>query len=234
MADRRLHLGDSIKRSPITWILEALFPRFCVSCEQEGDILCRACAGKWRPAPPVATADQFAFFLYADPIARTLLQAWKYGFDGQAAYVLRKEIAERIPQFRAWCAERGGELIVPVPLFYVKRNERGFDQALEVASVCSAMTDLPVDRLVIRTASLKPQAQKTTEERLRSYIQNPFVVTSGGAARMNARILLVDDVYTTGATMHAVAHVLTDAGHETVGYVSLLLGGDVCRTINSG
>jgi competence protein ComFC len=207
------------------FIADALFPRYCAVCEMEGDVLCRACKARWRPAPPIMDGERFAFFSYADPVARKLLQAWKYGYDERAWHVLRVEMMERMPQFQIWLAFRDAEVFVPVPLFYVKRNERGFDQAIEVASACSAMTDIPVERLVLRAASVKPQAQKTKEERLQSYIQNPFVVAAGRAARVQSRVLLVDDVYTTGATMRAAAHALTSAGHESVGYVSVLLGG---------
>lgn len=209
----------------LAWIADALFPRYCAVCEMEGDVLCRACKAQWRPAPPIADGEQFAFFSYADPVARKLLQVWKYGYDERAWCVLRAEMMERIPEFRAWLIGRGAEALVPVPLFYVKRNERGFDQAIEVAGACSAMTDIPAERLIVRAASVKPQAQKTKEERLQSYAQNPFVVVASGAARSNLRVLLVDDVYTTGATMRAAAQALASSGHHTVGYVSLLLGG---------
>lgn len=200
-----------------TWVTEALFPRFCVSCTNEGELLCRTCHAKWRPEL-LASQETFAFFSYADPIARGLLQAWKYGFDEYALRILRTEVEQKIPQLRMWVEQRAADVLVPVPLFYVKRNERGFDQAHALAQIFSAIINIPCDYSVRRSTSTKPQAQKTDAERVKSYARNPFIASK---SLEGIRVLIVDDVITTGATLAAVADAIQRSGGIYAGRLAL-------------
>jgi ComF family protein len=172
---------------------------------------------RWRPELLVSK-DTFTFFSYADPVARGLLQAWKYGFDERAFQILKKEIEEKIPQLRMWIAAREAQVLVPVPLFYVRRNERGFDQAHALAELFGAMADVSCDSSVRRMASTKPQAQKPDAERAQSYIKNPFVA---GDSFQGKRIVIVDDVITTGATIAAVTNAIQKSGGIYAGRLAL-------------
>ena len=205
-----------------SWIVNAIFPRFCVSCEAEGDVLCRACHARWRPVAPMVYDRTFSFFSYADPIIQKLLHAWKYEYDLRAWHFLRKEMEERMTYLQVWVQRVQADVLVPVPLYYVKRNERGFDQAEELAHVFSALCNIPVARMLVRYRSTKPQAHKTKEERLMSYMRNPFMRRSRIPVSPKHRVLLVDDVFTTGSTMIATEMALSE---EVVGYVVMATGG---------
>jgi ComF family protein len=107
-------------------------------------------------------------------------------------------------------------MIVPVPLHPAKQREREFNQAERLARQLGAATQIPVNkRLLQRVLPTRTQTQLSRPERLAN-VRNAFAMRKG--QRLNGeRVVLVDDVFTTGATTSACAGVLTAAG-----------AGDVC------
>jgi ComF family protein len=101
--------------------------------------------------------------------------------------------------------------IVPVPLHPAKQREREFNQAERLADRLGAFTQIPVNkRLLRRVIPTRTQTQLSRPERLAN-VRNAFAMRQG--QRLNGeRIVLVDDVFTTGATTSACARVLTSAG----------------------
>jgi ComF family protein len=102
-------------------------------------------------------------------------------------------------------------MIVPVPLHPAKRREREFNQAERLAARLGAATHIPVNkRLLQRVVPTRTQTQLSRPERLDN-VRNAFAMQQG--QRLNGeRIVLVDDVFTTGATTSACARVLVAAG----------------------
>jgi ComF family protein len=102
-------------------------------------------------------------------------------------------------------------MIVPVPLHPAKRREREFNQAERLAASLGAATHIPVNkRLLQRVVPTRTQTQLSRPERLDN-VRNAFAMQQG--QRLNGeRIVLVDDVFTTGATTSACARVLVAAG----------------------
>ena len=106
--------------------------------------------------------------------------------------------------------------IVPVPLHPVKERERGFNQAEQLAAGLSDATNIPVNKhLLRRIAATRTQTLLKKSERAAN-VQRAFAA-SHGAKLDGANIVLVDDVFTTGATTSACARALLAAG-----------AGDVC------
>ena len=106
--------------------------------------------------------------------------------------------------------------IVPVPLHPVKERERGFNQAEQLAARLGDAADIPVNKhLLRRVAATRTQTLLKKQERTAN-VQRAFAVPPG-AKLDGANIVLVDDVFTTGATTSACARALRAAG-----------AGDVC------
>lgn len=104
--------------------------------------------------------------------------------------------------------------VIPIPLFPRRARERGFNQAAIIAELIATHCHLPIDSTGLKR--LRPtinQATLSKEERLENVI-NAFAWR--GAEPPSETILLVDDVYTTGATMQACAEKLRQAGAKTV------------------
>lgn len=103
------------------------------------------------------------------------------------------------------------DVIVPVPLHPAKRRQREFNQAERLARRLAAATQLPLDtRLLRRVVATRTQTQLSREERL-SNVRRAFALRRGRSLN-GQRIVLVDDVMTTGATTSACARVLIGAG----------------------
>jgi ComF family protein len=102
-------------------------------------------------------------------------------------------------------------MIVPVPLHPTKQREREFNQAERLARRLGAAMQIPVNRqLLRRVIPTRTQTQLSRQERLAN-VRNAFAMR--GSQRLNGeRVVLVDDVFTTGATTSACAGVLKAAG----------------------
>ena len=106
--------------------------------------------------------------------------------------------------------------LVPIPLHPAKERQREFNQAERLARRLSAATQVPVNhRLLRRVVATRTQTKLNREERLAN-VRNAFALQPG-ASLNGERVVLLDDVFTTGATASACARVLRVAG-----------AGDVC------
>jgi ComF family protein len=108
-------------------------------------------------------------------------------------------------------AKRQCDLVVPVPLYPAKQREREFNQAERLADCLSAATQIPVNKRLIRR--VRPTCTQTVLSRAEreENVRNAFAMRRG--QRLNGeRIVLLDDVLTTGATTSACANVLRAGG----------------------
>ena len=109
----------------------------------------------------------------------------------------------------------GVDAITWVPLARRRLAERGYDQARALADALGRRTGIPVRRLLMRALATAPQAQRRGRER-REAMRGAFVATRSAPAR----VLLVDDVLTTGATAAACAQALAAAGARRIHLVT--------------
>ena len=107
------------------------------------------------------------------------------------------------------------DLIVPVPLHPVKQREREFNQAERLARHLGAATNIPVDAsLLRRVLPTRTQTRLTRRERAEN-VQKAFRMRRGRTLQ-GERIVLLDDVFTTGATTNACAKILRRNGSGEV------------------
>ncbi len=108
-------------------------------------------------------------------------------------------------------AQQAWDWIVPVPLHTVKEREREFNQAARLATWLSAATGIPLNaRLLKRVQPTQTQTALTRPERAAN-VRNAFALR-GGRSLSGQRVVLVDDVLTTGATTSACARALRQGG----------------------
>jgi ComF family protein len=158
----------------------------------------------------LAGFDQvYSFGWYEGPL-RTLIHLFKYGGVRPLARVFGKYLKRALP------VEREFDLVVPMPLHWKRRWDRGFNQAALLAREVARRFGVPVSKVVRRSRATPPQAGLTHAKR-RANVRGAFKVKRG--TRLNGlRVLLIDDVLTTGATAAACARELKRAGaaHVTV------------------
>lgn len=141
--------------------------------------------------------------VYARPLDR-LLPRFKFHGDFAAGRLLSQLMAD------ACAAWPRPEALVAVPLHHSRLRQRGYDQALELAAPLARMLDLPLRRnLLVRRRVTAPQSELSALARRRN-VRDAFAVDTD--ATCPTHVALVDDVMTTGATLHAAATALRRAG----------------------
>lgn len=150
-----------------------------------------------------------------DGIAREAILAAKHG--GRAG-LLRRLAALLADEAPAHLALADWEGLVPVPLHWSRRLRRGYNQAEILAGVVARRHGLPLVRGLRRVRATPPQ-QGDPAARRRN-VRNAFAVRAVGPVAGH-RLLLVDDVFTTGATLNACARALRQAGAAAVGALTL-------------
>lgn len=114
------------------------------------------------------------------------------------------------------------DVIVPVPMHGSRRRKRGYNQSELLARNISQLVGIPMDRELLWCTRRKT-AQKTLDRKERRHnLQGSFAVR--GQLRGDVRVLVVDDVYTTGSTMDEIAKTLKTAGAKYVFFVVLCTG----------
>ena len=144
------------------------------------------------------------------PVARAL-HAFKYAGTWRFAARLAAAMLTRVPATQA----AGAPLVVPVPLHPARLRARGYNQSAMLARHIARARRWPIVlTLLVRTRDTPSQTALTAAAR-RANVADAFAVRHPGAARERA-ILLVDDVWTSGATAHAAVAALRRDGARVV------------------
>lgn len=157
-------------------------------------------------------------FLYKGDIKQTMYR-FKYSNKREYAAFFAGIAAE---QYTEWMQRIGAEVIVPVPMYRRKQKLRGYNQAEVFARELSRRTGIPYRMdLVSRTRDTKPQKNLNDTER-KNNLKNAFHVSQDIVKYRY--ILLVDDIYTTGSTVDAIAQAILQTGVIDIYSLSICIG----------
>lgn len=194
-------------------VIAFALPAFCISCDDKLEsgrkIVCPACFGNLPTLP-----EKYIKVLLKDikqPYFDTLHIAFQFGeqfqklihyFKYQRTLALAEYFAEAIVPI---LNNRNYDLISSIPLNPIKEKERGYNQSALIAKELGRLLNIPVDNdLITRIKNTPSQTKLNREQR----IKNVMDVFKCEADLINQKILLIDDIITTGSTMNACARVL--------------------------
>lgn len=203
-----------------TSLLNLFFPPTCRHCGQDGVWLCQRCLSMAQPIDrrrPLASLDRLCCLgSYDLPVLATSIQQLKYTGGQVLAEPLARALAQRFNTTLT------ADIIVPVPLHASRQRERGFNQAELLARVLGQRLRIPVERAVKRIRRTTPQVTLNEAQRKRNVV-DAFAPASSLEITAK-RGIIVDDVFTTGATIAEVARVLHAAGMKQITAVTVAKG----------
>lgn len=167
----------------------------------------------------------YSLWLHHQPVSGAIYQ-YKFHNKRCFAEVFAKEMVKKY----GWAMKKWKvEAIIPVPLHKSKRRKRGYNQAEILAEKIAEEWQLKglgndiivLKNVLCRVKKTKPQKTLDDFERQRN-LQGAFVVSKGWKPLKN--VLVIDDIYTTGATIQKIAKVLKNAGVENVYFLTISIG----------
>lgn len=224
--------ASSFWRAALSTTLDALLPPLCLlcgaPCAADGATLCDACR-RDLPALPAAHCPNclletpqgercgaclahpphfdraFALYRYDFPLDH-LVQDLKYHARFALAHCWGEELAGASADFAADC-------VIPLPLHPKRLQERGYNQALEIARHCARVRHLPLDiRGLEKCRATPPQSGLSLRARQKN-LKGAFFCARDFSGQ---RLLLIDDVLTTGTTANEATRVLKRHGAASV------------------
>jgi len=211
---------------------DLLFPQWCIGCGKEEGFICSSCCcllprimpplcprcGKPQPSGILcpgcvswqAEIDGIRSPFRFDGIIRQAIHQLKYKNLRALAVPLAKFLQDYLVTNPV-----PGEVLVPVPLHQKRLRERGYNQSSLLAQELGKLINLPVaDNCLIRQKHAPPQARSSSVDDRRSNVADAFACRD--QRLKDKRVLLIDDVSTSGATLDACAGTLKAAGATSV------------------
>lgn len=220
--------------------MDAFFPRRCLGCGQTGGYFCPSCLLKIkrvtqicpaceRPSPfgqthprcysRLSLTGLISFFVY-EGIIRKAIHQLKYrqvtDLLDEFWGIVTQELAgrtEELSGFHQFLKEKPA--VIPVPLFWYKENLRGFNQSSLIGERLAERCNLTfLSNFLIRQKMTSTQTKLNPKERQKN-VEGAFVINSRSLLP-TTNFLLMDDIWTTGATIKAAGNVLKRAGAKKV------------------
>lgn len=164
---------------------------------------CARCARRRRPGDGIVVLAS-----YGDEVRGPVLRAKRPGGEGVAAGLAALLVAKHLDRLRSWAPD----VVTAVPMHWLRRLGRGTSAATEIGRGVARGLGLPLRRMLLRRRWTTMQNELPFEER-GANLREAFRATASATGR---RVLLVDDVTTSGSTLAECRRVLVEAGASAV------------------
>lgn len=230
----------------LNWLLDILFPKKCIGCKREGiyfcdecvlsilqtDLFCPRCEDKSIGGLTHPHCERsfgldglWSLGLYKGPLKKAI-RLLKYERVRQLVLTLTDILLKYWVKHQPFVLEQikhdqgKGWVVVPVPLHWFKENSRGFNQSDLIGKLLAKKLDLGFCHGLKRVTFTPPQVGLKRQDR-KNNIRRAFAVTPDYKPDMMNSVLLIDDVWTTGATLKECCFILKQAGAKKVWAITL-------------
>lgn len=234
----------------LQYMIDLIYPRRCPICGDivlpKGNLICKDCYEDLpliteprckKCSKPIAKEEQelcydckrhtfhytygYALWVYNDELRKSIV-AFKYKYKAEYASFYVEEL---LKYYDRHIRRMGVEVIVPVPIHKTRLKQRGYNQAALLAKGIADGLGIPMEEhLLVRTKKTVAQKRLNDQERFRN-LQHAFLVNPERiCAYKGKKVLLVDDIYTTGSTIETCTKAMLDAGIKEVYFISLCIG----------
>lgn len=225
-------------------VVDLLFPTACVGCDSFGPWLCEDCSknigipidicifcnektlhgitcGDCRKHNKLSGIISVGG--YKNPILRNAVHTLKFSGVRDMAEPLGDLLAKSILQTLG--SDLSGFTLVPLPLHKKRERERGFNQSALLANRISSLLSLPVANILVRKKATTPQASLDSKmvNLRQENIADAFIINPEFKEKIPSKIIIVDDVATSGSTITEATKVLSEKGAKEI------WGAVICR-----
>lgn len=200
---------------------ELIFPSRCLACGVLGESMCATCKAGWKNqlySTSIFISDSFTLPIISSvaysQVARRVLLAAKESQIESADRLISEALEHSL---RKLMRQRSFDFLIPIPSQKSSVRRRGRQFISYVASGPAEKLSIPIIEILRINRKVKDQSGLSALERWNN-LKGAFVVAS--KETITGRAVLVDDLLTTGATLHEAAHTLRCAGIEVVGAVT--------------
>jgi competence protein ComFC len=194
-------------------LLSLLFPKKCFICAKDGESLCVSCLHSI--CPPIETPHHFisSRYSYRDIRIKKIIHAIKFFHRKDLIAPIAKELLIHLPE------KNTSLILIPIPMTFVRRLLRGYNQSELLARTLSKLSGVPVDSKILsrKKSTLRQVKSGSRKERLRNQ-KNTFIVNK---SLEDKEVIIIDDVTTTGATLLEAKRVLLNAGAQNVHAITI-------------
>jgi len=224
----------SLVRDVLAPVLDLIYPTYCGGCGGQGDVICRKCVSAFVPIDEAAACPlcgrwvgkavvcgacithprhfQHGYFGFSfEGPLREALHAFKFKGRKDVGRALVRTLGERISGIKD-----AFDVIVPLPVTEKRLRKRGFNQSYIISEEISRITGKPIDYSTLRKIrETEDQYMLSRQERKRN-IARAFGLKGRAGDLRGKRVLLVDDLFTTGNTATEACKTLKRAKPEAI------------------
>jgi competence protein ComFC len=196
-------------------LIEIIFPNFCVGCNKKDTLLCSNCYEKiefssfpFNKLEKLKYIDEIIVICRYQGIIKKLIHEFKYKSVINIGKIIAKLIyrSTNIPK----C-----DLLIPIPIHKKKLDKRGFNQSEKIVRELSILTKIPIRNLLLKATNTKSQMSIRDIKERKNNLKNSFEIKKN-IPSLPQKVILIDDIVTTGSTLDECAKILKKAGVKKV------------------
>ena len=224
--------NHKLKTNELTnWLLDTIFPKFCLNCNKEGQYICPDCFNriKTNTFPVCYKCEKRSLYSitcdkckqkasldgiiiansWEDELLRQIIYEFKYRFIKDLCKTLGQTLINYVKKDYKTLINNN-TILAFVPLHKKRQIWRGFNQAELLAREVAGSLNLPLTNLLQRTRNTNPQAEIKSQDKRKNNINQAFILNNNVnlPSFKNKTIILIDDICTTGATLEECAKAL--------------------------